>query len=317
MLETLGRIALEYEKGEMPSASPEVAKECERIKDKIDAVLEETEFFHGTGRFAYVPNGQSKYDGIEGDQVQDVFERLLKQGLKPHDDLFSDVFTGDESRKTVSMTNARMYARVYSDLYMDEQDDPLEYRYGSKAFWWLFFCARMGFHVALSPETHIRILKYNLWERWSREKLAADMKRYQKATQWQRTFRNDDRYKSGLGYKDNFMHLMCEAGSTISDNYGMIVGVRAGAVSPVFIKQGHIRCFEIRTDETVSPSDWTYVEAPESKVDEVKDALSEAGLNDLPVFSMEVMEYYHAQEPFDELTKKHVAAKYPKWLMAK
>lgn len=314
MLDTLGSIYLRRENAKRPSVTPEVVAEHARLKSQIDDVLAETGLFHGTGRMTYMPQGGSKYDGVDPDQTVDVFARLLEQGLRPQEDLFSELFTGEDV-STISLTNLRMYARVYADLFEDEENPSIQYEHGSRAFWWQFLVAKMVLHFLTDPDYYKKVARWYLKDCWQPEQKEIIAKRRGRMDQWQRTFRHDDKFKLGAGIGQNLMTLMCYGGSTIRDNHGLIIGIRAGAVTPVPVKQGYVRCFELRAAHAIPPSDWTYVEAPQSRLSTVEADIRAAG-HDVPVFPMEVMEHHHAQMPLSILSEKHISASRPQLLIS-
>lgn len=309
MLDTLGTIYLRRENAKRAPASEEVVAAHTSMREQIERVLAETGLYHGTGRFTYKPQGSSKYDGVAPDEVVDVFSLLLEQGLRPQEDLFSELFTGEEL-STISLTHLRMYARVYADLFEDENNPSIQYEHGSRAFWWQFLVGKMVLHFLTDPDYYKKVLRWYLKERWHADKQASVQKRLERMDQWQRTFRNDDKFKLGAGIGQNLMTLMCYGGSTIPDNHGVLIGIRAGAVTPVQVQQGYVRCFEIRAGHVIPPSDWTYVEAPQSRVSTVQAGIQAAGY-DIPVFPMEVMEHHHAQMPLAQLSEKHLSASRP------
>lgn len=117
--------------------NPKVLAELNNVREEIARALEDTEYFHGTGRKSYAFKGDSQYDGIDHHVEVDRLEKLVKEGLKPQEDLFAENFTGDEDAKTVSLSKNRMYSRIYADLHMNENED-YQYEYGSQKFWWYY-----------------------------------------------------------------------------------------------------------------------------------------------------------------------------------
>ena len=81
----------------------------------------------------------------------------------------------------------------------------------------------------------------------------------------------------------------------------MIIGTKPGAVKAVPILHGYVRRYEIRSDEPVTPDQFSYLEVPLSVIEETRDLVSDAGHPDLKILPMEIMERHHQNLPVKTL----------------
>lgn len=314
MLDRLAGFVLDREQRHRGlSPTPELEEAHRSSRGRIETALAETELFHGTGRFRYAPVDGSKYNGIDPNKHVDVLERILTEGLRPQEDLFSEVFTG-EPQPSVSLSPARMYARVYAKQFEAEEGETLQYEYGSQAFWWQYFAFRMALDMVTDPAW------YGAWiqsgvnsllqtENYKKRRSVLD-RLHARWDAWQRTFRSDDRYTR------RSMDLMCFGRSTIPENHGMIVGVKAEAVKPLAVLHGYVRRYEVRTGEPILPDQLSFLEVPMAVVERTRALVEASEVPDLPVFPMEAMELHHQGRPFDELTAAHPYRNEPELLTA-
>lgn len=258
-------------------------------RKQIAKLLEQTEYFHGTGRFLYSSNGNSKYEGVT-DAPHDTLNSLATDGLKPQNDLFADLFTGKEI-PTISMTHLRNYARVYADLFSQEGTG-LGYEYGTRKFWWNYLLMKMFFDALTDPGHYRRT-----WQRRKEiKKFKMKKRNIYNPDKWASSFRNDSKYNGST------MRLIQEGKSTITGNYPMIIGIRKGTIKPIPIISRAVRRYETRTDQTISPGQWSYIEVPLRKITETRETLSEVnGKIDIPIIPMEFVELLLSEKPFSEL----------------
>ncbi|MEK9166868.1 MAG: hypothetical protein AAB836_01050 [Patescibacteria group bacterium] len=294
--------------------NPELEKMYENSRAEIESVLNGTEFFHGTGRYRYLPKGNSKYDGVSDEEGVDILGTVLEDGLRPQEDLFSEVFTG-EDKSTISLTHQRMYARVYASLFEEEDNGKLEYEYGSQAFWAKCFFSRIILDMFTDPKWYTAWVKQlgsfiNNHSNF-KKRIAVSNKVSSRIDSWQKNTRNDDRYNRLP------MSLMCYGRSLIAGNHGMIIGTKPGAVKAVPILHGYVRRYEIRSDEPVTPDQFSYLEVPLSVIEETRDLVSDAGHPDLKILPMEIMERHHQNLPVKNLTTPHLYRNNPDLITAK
>jgi hypothetical protein len=105
----------------------------------IQIVLNNTEFFHGTGAKHYVNNGD-KCNYTDYNKINHSLGSFLHNGILPQKDIFNKVLDG--SSATISLTKLNPYARVYASLFLEEGNN-LEYEFGSRAFWWRYLLLKM------------------------------------------------------------------------------------------------------------------------------------------------------------------------------
>lgn len=143
-------------------SDPQIEDLFHQTRPSVEEALADTEYFHGTGKVHYEHFGASKYEGTNPDMPVDTLPSFLKNGLNPKPDLFAQDFVGTAD-PSISLSQRRMYSRVYSDCFMPE-GEKLDYEYGSRQFWWLYFLAKMFLDGATDPEEyklHIKRKKIN------------------------------------------------------------------------------------------------------------------------------------------------------------
>lgn len=304
MLEAVSKCFLDWEhKRRVGDPAPELVRAYEERRDEIERVLADTELYHGTGRYRYLPKDGSKYNGIvSSEDGIHLLATVLEEGLRPQEDLFAEVFTGKD-QPSISLTHLRMYARIYANLFEESGNGKLSYEYGSQSFWWQYLGLRMVLNMFTDPEWYsdwIANIKIRLFEKEESEHRLTRRKLLRSRMDgWQRTFRHDDKY-DGLPH-----HLMCFGKSTIPENHGAIVGVAKGAVQPLPILHGYVRRYEVRSGQAVNPDQFTYLEVPEAVVEQTRALVADSSFPDLPVIPMELMELHHQQKPFASLTAPH------------
>lgn len=310
----------------------EISRIYEECRAKIEEVLADTEYFHGSGSHQYVKGKEKPVEKLSP---------ILKEGLVPHDDLLSKPFVGRKI-PSVSVCQQRPYSRVYADLNMPKGQN-LAYEYGSRRFWWWYFLAKMGMALLKNPQE--RKFAVNNWWNLSVSKLFIQRSLSPKLSNVKNTWNylvykllaehpawNDilkpkeqepkqdfeeestawlDRYTGHKadGSKDPMWKIKLRTAllnkkSSITDNVPLIFGIRKNAVKPIELKNKAVARYEVRTDKTVTPDKFTYIEAPLEKITGVRRRLIEAGL-DIPVFPMECMELHMRTRPFHELTSQH------------
>lgn len=235
-----------------------------------------TFFWHGTGRYQY-------RDG----KVIDVLEEIINnQGLIPNRDTY-DSLTGVAN--TSSFALSRMYARIYSDMYLDENKKPV-YEYGSRFFWATKFIGEtalkgigealkdIGFNnIAKNPRGFMKRLKNN-------------------NRSWVNKFRSDA-HTNPKSIRKIFTDLQAD----ISGDYPILIGVEQNAFQPNTTAE-YISKYERRTKDSVPQSKFTHIEVPLKKVSEVQQLLKARGV-ELPVIPIEVGERYCTQFNYQALVK--------------
>ncbi len=218
-------------------------------------------YWHGTGRYQYGHDGESKFSGTNG-RVVDVLRRIIADGgLTPHFDPYLP--SGAPGGRTVSVAHSRMYARLYAQYHQDGRAD-LQYQYGSPTTWLRIISARMGAlrgaHIFLDS---------------ARNGVSPSLNR------WASSFHSAPNL---LKVSDGSQR------SDIAGNYGILFGIRYGALNEVPINASS-GLLEARSATPIGFDRMTHVEVPLRAVDEVK-ALFKKHRVRLPVFAMEDVEAF-------------------------
>jgi|GEM_PF-1274354 len=109
----------------LPKLSPEQ-------QEQICSLLDQTEYWHGSGRFQY-----------RGDDVIDLLQIVASSGtLEPQ----LDNFDAGGPMQSLSLAPARIYARAYADVHRTTKKSPG--RYGNAAFWAAMYLGDSGLVAA-------------------------------------------------------------------------------------------------------------------------------------------------------------------------
>jgi hypothetical protein len=270
----LGMMALRAIKGKSGAITERVAKRVlnkdssvldrkvssETMK-KIEVASEQTEYWHGTGRFQY-------RDG----KVVDVLRSMINQGgLLPHRDDIDLVGAMD----SVSLARSRTYARAYADMHENGEKGE---RHGSALLWSAAFIGPLALKM---------VHEGKVWRKENRLKMREHFANSNSA-QWYRKVRQEPTGTLGI-----FAY-----GSDIQDNYPILFGVKEGVVTPAKTSDS-VAVHEVRSTEPISFADMTHIEVPESRVLETQAMISEAGF-EVPVMAIEDFEAYSARQSFVE-----------------
>lgn len=266
--------------------------EFQYARTEIVDILNQTEYYHGTGAYHYEYDN-TKYEG-ELKRIQYSLESILSQGIVPQRDFFNDIFeTGSE--KTVSLTNLQPYARCYANLFLSEREE-LQYTYGPSQFWGWVVAARIVIYGAIE-----KARRYIREERGREEpyKSRRDFfwPNYRTMLKgWTRSFRRDGKYEG-----KNFLFAL-GANSDIAGNFGIVIGIKKGIVNPLPIKYKSVALHEIRTDKPISPAEYTHIQVPIRMRAKVKEELIRAGLN-IPVIPIEFVELINSELGFSNVLR--------------
>jgi hypothetical protein len=259
-------------------------------------LLKNTEYYHGTGAYHYEFEGTKYYGTPKGTRYS--LESLLSDGLVPQRDFFNEVFkTGAE--KTTSLSKNRVYARCYADLFMEEGTE-LAYCYGPPQFWGVLVAAKMA---ACQMSTDV---KNQRKLRIEGKKQEIDYEQRREAYRnnhcmlsgWTRSFRKDGKYEM-----KNFLFAL-GAKSDIPGNFGIIIGVKKGIVSPLPIKYTGVALYEDRTTRHIHPNEYSLIQVPLKKADFVRRELDRLGA-DIPIFPIEFVELINHELGFSAVSKSH------------
>lgn len=275
--------------------------------DSVSALHADTAYWHGTGRFQYKPLNGSKYGGVDHDRTEDVLDSLLGEGLSPRHDLFHERFALEGHEATVSLTQRRMYARLYGCLFSSSESNP-EFLYGSRMFWWSYFFSRMAWEAMKDREFRRKEIRMVAKRNWDRLRGQADVEFqrqrqeiWEKARAWTDTMRRDGKFGRG---RVNLHTIMTRCTSDISGNHPLVIGVKPDAFEPVPL-WSPVQTYEARSAEPISPDQWSCVEVPYQCREGVRAKIEGAGFN-VPVVPLEFGELVCREIPFEDLARPHV-----------
>lgn len=248
--------------------SPQNTAFSETKVKTYDSIIASTVFWHGNGRFQYSKQGK----------VIDVLENMLKHdGTQPFEDLF-DLKHG--KMLSTSVARSRMYARIYADMH-DYNGADLKTRYSSPRFWAYYFIMAINLHA---------IKELGLWDSEVRAKQHAEWRKLGKEV-WAVKVRKYPGEATGIFFNH---------GSDIPGNYPILIGIEQGNYK--FLKTAdYVARYESRIGSKIPTESFTHLEVPEAKVAETKKLLARHGHTQLPVFSLESCEKFHASEHFSDL----------------
>lgn len=238
----------------------------------ILSVVSGAELWHGTGRYHYANKGDHKYAGTSN-EVVDVLDGILSRGgLKP----FQDPYVKTESKATISLAPCRMFSRIFAQQHQPQNVD-LQFEYGHNSGWYNLLQARNG-----SLETTRTALQ------WFVPKLKgeADL-----GSMWSSVRKDTSQVALRFGFGT--------IRSDITNNHGILFGVKRGVVDPVKMPW-YLERIEARSGEPILFDQMTHVEVPLRQVDEVRAILRGRGI-DLPVLAMEDVEAALSTVPVDDI----------------
>lgn len=255
-------------------------------KEEIKELLDKTEFYHGTGAQHHIYEG-SKYTGNYVG-IKNSLESILTEGLVPQHDPFNFVFeTG--AVNTTSLSGNNIYSRCYADLFFQEGTG-VEYYYGSSLFWGSIIAGKLFF------ERYIELIRtgMNKEEIQSHERIKDKKKHIKKAYEgWTRSFRRDRKYEG-----KNFAHVAL-AKSDITNNFGIVIGIKNDVVSPLRIKYESVSHYETRTDINLLPAEFSHLQVPYTRIEEVRRVM-ETTNNSIPLVPTEYVEAIRFEEGIDK-----------------
>jgi hypothetical protein len=227
---------------------------------------QDANLWHGTGRYQHGQN-----------EDIDVLKNIITSGaLRPVEDAYA-IFSGGEIMQSISLTRLRVIARCYADMHgngLGEQN-----RYGDALTWVSYY---YGLFYARLYGLHLPTLRryYKTWHSLTHDDNGHNT--------WGKKVNKDSQ-----DVWDSF-----GLGSDIPGNYPIIFGLKdikdTVQLSRVF------QDYEVRVRQTISLSNVTHIEVPQSKVKEVERLLTRHSCR-IPVEPIELGEYIASQRPFSDL----------------
>lgn len=247
---------------------------------QVQECLQKATYWHGTGRYHYSYQGESRYESVNGDELLDVLDSIIRHdGLTPHHDPWID-----SGGNTVSLGTVRMHSRLFARAHLYEHDSLL-YELGSTKFW-------------------VRLYAYFLLA-W----LLADFnscRQILKTVFRRSAYRNFQTWASALrkpqGKRVVRIQDLIEAkilNSDIESNYPILIGIAKGSFEVMdTIPLTHR--VEVRSLHPVTLKDFTHIEVPLARVKETEEFLKSKNVS-LPVLPMEFVDAYMCDVPLKQL----------------
>lgn len=254
--------------------------EYESYLPELHRCYSEAGFWHGTGRFHYIHQNDSRYEGMKKGHVLNIFESILTHGgLNNHQDLW---YNEEQFQKTVSVAPTRMHARMYAHIHLRE-GTWLEYVFGGTKFW-MGIIAVLAIKEICSPLTK---RNRSLVKNALLNKKALDSFRI-----WASAIRNCSEFKVLPIWRAYDLR------SDIPGNHAVLFGIKHSAIQEgtnPFIKN-----FEVRVTRPISLNEMTHIEVPMENIADTKKLLEEKGIR-LPVIPLEFGELFSSQLPLSKL----------------
>ncbi|MBN1263167.1 MAG: hypothetical protein JW991_02300 [Candidatus Pacebacteria bacterium] len=236
--------------------------------------------WHGTGRFQY----------RDGERVDILEGILVNKGLAPQQDSW-DPQTGTVHR--ISTAPSRMYARLYAGMHFHEGQG-LVNPCGDTKLWVDFFIGSLTLEVIREFGSIGNLLR----SKGSSRKFWSELEKKHNFS----LAENVEKWRGKVTQKKIPVTRVFMAGSDISGNYPILIGIRKGSVVPAEASRS-IQKHEVRVAEAISLDEFTHLEVPLKNVVETLAFLQDRGRGDVPVIPLEFGEEYSRGLPFSALVR--------------
>jgi hypothetical protein len=247
---------------------------------KIKHCLGRSNYWHGTGRYHYQYQGESRYGSVNADGLLDVLDSIIQHnGLTPHQDPWID-----SGGKTVSLGTVRMHSWLFARIHLYEHD-ALLYELGNVPFWTRLYMRLLLLWLFTNLRSFAQFFK-SLFRRSTYKDLQA----------WVGAIRKPQNGRVISLW--NFVNGE-SPDSDIKRNYPILFGVAKGTLQVInTIPLTH--AVEVRSLQSITLRDFTHIEVPLAKVKETEDLLKSRDVP-LPVLPMELVDLYLSDKPVKEL----------------
>lgn len=238
---------------------------------RIQEAYTQATYWHGTGRYHYQHQGESRYERVSEDGLLDILDSILQHdGLIPHQDPWID-----SGGKTVSLGTVRMHSRLFARIHLYERDTLL-YELGSVRYWVRLYMCLLLLWLSTNLYNCRQFMK-SLFRRSTAKDLQA----------WASAIR-----KPQNGKVISIWHFVRgkSPDSDIEGNYPMLLGIARGTFE-VIDTVPLTQAVEVRSLQPITLKDFTHVEVPLAKVRETEDFLRDRDFM-LPVLPMEFVDVY-------------------------
>ena len=262
------------------SVKQELADQYQKYAPQIATLYTETTHWHGTGRYHYKHQEESRYEEVCTDTVTDILSSILKSNcLRPHIDPWID--SGGE---TVSLATTRMHARAFARIHATDEDSLL-YELGSVKYWLRLYFILLFVWFISNLRRHLTFIKSLFRSSFSKD-----------VQNWASAIRKPHKNKV-VSIFDIFKGDIPT--SDIDGNYPILIGIATNSQElintiPLTSK------VEERSLQPITIDMFTHLEVPLQMVAKTEDILKEHNVS-LPIIPMEFGDIYLANEPLDKL----------------
>ncbi len=261
------------------SVKQERAAQYQQYVPQITTLYARATHWHGTGRYHYRHQEDSRYQGLGDDSVDILTEIIESGGLKPHQDPW--IYSGG---KTVSLATVRMHARGFARIHADEESI-FVYELGSVTYWFRLYVLLLLVWLFTNMRSQRVFIKGLFRPSF-----------FQDIQSWTRAIRKPDD-KNLPSMSDIFGGYI--TASDIAGNYPVLIGVVANPENLVdTIPLTHK--VEQRSLHKIILAQFTHIEVPLQYVATTEEILKEKSIF-LPVIPLEFGDLYLANEPLDKL----------------
>ncbi len=247
---------------------------------QISRLYKRATHWHGTGRYHYQHQKDSRYEEVCEDKVIDILDAILESdGLKPHVDPWID-----SGGKTVSLATVRMHAKAFARIHTYERDILL-YELGSIKYWLRLYFLLLLIWFGSNFRTHLTLIRTLFRPSF-----------FQDIQSWSSAIRKPNKKKvvSILNIFRGDVPV-----SDIAGNYPILIGIVIESENlidtiPLTNK------VEKRSLKLIKLSQFTHIEVPLQKIAETKKILEKRGIS-LPIVPLEFGDLYLANQPLETL----------------
>lgn len=224
----------------------------------IKGSFRESWAWHGTGRLQYDPKDRGN--------MRDVLATIIAEGgLIPHTDVLD--FTNGEM-ESISTSPIRLYSLMYAQCHFEKGLS--FFNHTQNGLIWAYYLAPMAFKGAIEALVKRNPDYMKMLDRDTRAEFAQAAAGFH------------DKYTKTRASK----YEMTTGGlSDISGNYPILIGLRQGSFQPTEIAR-LIDQHEMRARTPIMLKDFTHIEVPEVRVNEVTEFLRQHNIS-IPVYAIE------------------------------
>ena len=248
------------------------ALEYQKYLPKISDLYRQTTHWHGTGRFRYERNKDSRYDVLIG--------IIDSNGLQPYRDPWID-----SGGNTVSLATVRMHSRLFARIHACE-NTALVYELGSIKFWLRLYTFLLFVWICTDRHAQKTVIGGLLRRSFFRD-----------IRMWESAIRKPDNKKI-VSILNGFRRQILV--SDIEGNYPILIGIVA-ETKDLIETTPIARRVERRSLKLITLTQCTHIEVPLQNVAETEKILKEKGVS-LPVIPLEFGDLYLADQSLDKLT---------------